>query len=332
MQSIPGAMTIIALDGFGGPDVLKPEARPVPRPGAGEVLIKVTAAGVNRPDILQRQGRYAPPPGAPDYPGLEVAGTIVSLGSDAALHSLGDRVTALLPGGGYAEYAIAHESLCLPAPANLSDVEAAALPETFYTVWSNVFDQGRLKAGEWFLVHGGTSGIGTTAIQLAKAFGANVIATAGSASKCAACRALGADVAVNYRDQDFVAEAKHATGDRGVDLILDMVGGPYISRNYEAAALEGRIVQIATMAGAKAEVDIRKLMQKRLHHTGSTLRPRPVPEKAAIGRSLKEHVWPLLEAGTVKPVIQEIFPLRSASRAHAAMELSDHVGKLMLIT
>ena len=325
-------MTVIGLDGFGGPDVLKPETRPVPRTGTNEVLIKVAAAGVNRPDILQRQGRYAPPPGAPDYPGLEVAGIVVALGVGTTRVALGERVAALVPGGGYAEYAIAHEALCLPAPSNLSDVEAAALPETFFTVWSNVFDQGRLKAGEWFLVHGGTSGIGTTAIQLAKAFGARVIATAGSNAKCDACRALGADVAINYRDQDFVAEAKAATGEKGVDVILDMVGGAYISRNYEAAALEGRILQIATMAGPKAEVDIRKLMQKRLTHTGSTLRPRPVPEKAAIARSLKEHVWPLIEAGTVKPVIHEIFPLRSASRAHAAMELSDHIGKLMLIT
>ena len=241
-------------------------------------------------------------------------------------------MVALLPGGGYAEYAVAHESVTLRSPSVLSDVESAALPETFFTVWSNIFDQGRLAAGEWFLVHGGSSGIGTTAIQLAKAFGAKVIATAGSAKKCAACRDLGADVAINYRDQDFVAEAKASTDGKGVDVILDMVGGDYVVRNYEAAAIDGRILQIATMAGAIAEVDIRMLMQKRLIHTGSTLRPRPVAEKALIAAALETHVWPLLEQGTVKPVVHEIFPLRSAYRAHAVMELSDHIGKLMLIT
>ena len=324
-------MTVIGLDGFGGPDVLQPVIRMVPKPGHDEVLIRVTAAGVNRPDILQRQGRYAPPPGAPDFPGLEIAGIVVETGRSVTRHAVGERVTALLPGGGYAEYALAHESVTLPAPKGLSDVEAAALPETFFTVWSNLFDQGRLEAGEWLLVHGGSSGIGTTAIQLAKAFGAKVMATAGSAQKCDACRRLGADVAINYRDQDFVAEAKAATNDKGVDVILDMVGGSYVNRNYDAAAPDGRILQIATMAGAKAEVDIRKLMQKRLIHTGSTLRPRPVVEKAAIAAALYQHVWPLLEEGRLKPVIHEIFPLRSASRAHAAMELSDHIGKLMLV-
>ena len=324
-------MTVIGLDGFGGPDVLQPVISMVPKPGHDEVLIRVTAAGVNRPDILQRQGRYAPPPGAPDFPGLEIAGIVVETGRSVTRHAVGERVTALLPGGGYAEYALAHESVTLPAPKGLSDVEAAALPETFFTVWSNLFDQGRLEAGEWLLVHGGSSGIGTTAIQLAKAFGAKVMATAGSAQKCDACRRLGADVAINYRDQDFVAEAKAATNDKGVDVILDMVGGSYVNRNYDAAAPDGRILQIATMAGAKAEVDIRKLMQKRLIHTGSTLRPRPVAEKAAIAAALHQHVWPLLEEGRLKPVIHEIFPLRSASRAHAAMELSDHIGKLMLV-
>jgi len=324
-------MTVIGIGKPGGPDVLRAEQRPVPRPGPSEILIAVAAAGVNRPDVLQRQGRYARPPGAADYPGLEVAGSVVALGSDAKRYRIGDRVTALLPGGGYADYAVAHESVTLPVPAGFSDIEAAALPETFFTVWSNLFDQGGLKAGEWLLVHGGTSGIGTTAIQMAKAFGARVAATAGSPRKCEACRALGADRAINYRDQDFVEEVKDATGGVGVNMVLDMVGGSYVNRNYDAAALGARILQIATMAGTKAEIDMRKLMIKRLIHTGSTLRPRPVVEKAAIAAQLEAHVWPKLAAGVIRPVIQETFPLREAARAHAAMELSDHIGKLMLV-
>ena len=331
MTVSPQMMTVVGLRGFGGPDVLQPESRPVPKPGIHEVLIKVTAAGVNRPDVFQRQGRYPAPAGAPDYPGLEVAGTIEDTGLRSTRFAIGDRVTALLAGGGYAEYAVAHEELTLPAPERLSDVEAAAIPETFFTVWSNVFVTGKLKAGEWFLVHGGSSGIGTCAIQLAKAFGAKVITTAGSAEKCAACVALGADVAINYREQDFVAAVKTATDGKGVNVILDMVGGSYVSRNYECAAIDGRIVQIATLAGAKAEADIAKLMQKRIVHTGSTLRPRPVTEKAVIASDLQQYIWPLLESGAVKPVIYQIFPFRDAARAHAMMELSDHIGKLMLI-
>ena len=323
-------MTAIGLNGFGGPEVLQPETRPVPQPGAQEILIKVAAAGVNRPDVLQRQGKYPAPKGAPDFPGLEVAGTIEAVGPDATLHTLGDRVTALLPGGGYAEYAVAHQSLALPVPDGLSDLEAASLPETFFTVWSNVFDSGKLRSGEWFLVHGGTSGIGVTAIQMAKAFGARVIATAGSAAKCGACVRLGAELAINYREEDFVEAVKAATDGAGANLILDMVGGPYVSRNYEAASMDGRIVQIATLLGPRPEVDVSRLMQKRLVHTGSTLRPKPVAMKAAIAASLRTHVWPLIDRRVIVPVIHETFPFREASRAHAAMEQGDHIGKLML--
>ncbi|MBY0610717.1 MAG: NAD(P)H-quinone oxidoreductase [Beijerinckiaceae bacterium] len=323
-------MTAIGLNGFGGPEVLQPETRPVPTPAAEEILIKVAAAGVNRPDVLQRQGKYPAPKGAPDFPGLEVAGTVAALGPDVTRHRLGDRVTALLPGGGYAEYAVAHQSLALPVPHGLSDLEAASLPETFFTVWSNVFDSGRLKAGESFLVHGGTSGIGVTAIQMAKAFGARVIATAGSAAKCEACVRLGAELAINYREEDFVTAVKAATDGEGANLILDMVGGSYVSRNYEAASMDGRIVQIATLAGPRPEVDVSRLMQKRLVHTGSTLRPKPVAMKAAIAASLREHVWPLIDRRAIVPVIHETFGFRDASRAHAAMEQGDHIGKLML--
>lgn len=328
--SIPDTMTAIGFSAPGGPEVLAPQVRPVPRPGEGEVLVRVVAAGVNRPDVLQRQGGYPPPPGASDIPGLEIAGTIVATGPGVARYKAGDEVCALIAGGGYAGYATVHESNALPIPSGLSPVEAAALPETFFTVWTNVFERGALKSGETFLVHGGTSGIGTTAIMLAKAFGARVIATAGTDEKCEECRKLGADVAVNYRTQDFVAETKAATGKQGADVILDMVGGSYIERNYEAAAIEGRIVQIAFLGGSKANVDFTRLMLKRLTHTGSTLRARPVPAKASIAAALEAKVWPLLAAGRIRPVIHATFPLAEAAAAHALMESSAHVGKIVL--
>jgi NADPH:quinone reductase len=330
MSSLPSRMTAIAIRAPGGPEVLVPEERPVPQPGGGEVLVKVTAAGVNRPDVMQRLGSYPPPPGASDIPGLEIAGEVVALGAGATRYKTGDKVTALVAGGGYAEYCPVHETNALPAPATLSLIEAAAIPETFFTVWHNVFDRGRLKSGETLLVHGGTSGIGTTAIQLAKAFGARVITTAGTAEKCEACRKLGADVAVNYRTEDFVAATKAATDGKGADLILDMVGGDYIERNYEAAAVEGRIVQIAFQGSPKANVNFLRIMLKRLTHTGSTLRARSVADKALIARALEANVWPLIAAGKVKPVIYRTFPLREASAAHALMETSTHIGKIVL--
>ena len=326
---IPDKMRAVIAPNPGGPEVLTLVERPVPTPGAGEILIKVEAAGVNRPDVLQRLGGYAPPPGASDVLGLEVAGEVAAFGEGVALHAVGDPVVALLPGGGYAEYAIAHESNALPAPQGLSMIEAAAIPETYFTVWTNVFERGGLKAGEWLLVHGGASGIGTTAIQLAKAFGANVIATVGSDEKALACRKLGADVVVNYNAQDFVAATRAATG-KGADVILDMVGGDYVARNYAAAALDGRIVQIAFLKGPTTQVDLRPLMTKRLVHTGSTLRPRSPAEKAVIAEHLREQVWPLLEAGRCKPIIDSTFALDSADKAHARMESSVHFGKIVL--
>jgi NADPH:quinone reductase len=330
MSSLPSRMTAIAIRAPGGPEVLVPEERAVPNPNAGEVLVKVTAAGVNRPDVMQRLGSYPPPPGASDIPGLEIAGEVVALGAGATRYKTDDKVTALVAGGGYAEYCPVHESNALSAPTTLSPIEAAAIPETFFTVWHNVFDRGRLESGETLLVHGGTSGIGTTAIQLAKAFGARVITTAGTAEKCDACRKLGADVAVNYRSEDFVAATKAATGGKGADLILDMVGGDYIERNYEAAAVEGRIVQIAFQGSPKANVNFVRIMLKRLTHTGSTLRARSVSDKATIARALETNVWPLIAAGKVKPVIYRTFPLREASAAHALMETSTHIGKIVL--
>ena len=326
---IAKTMRAVIAPNPGGPEVLTLVERPVPTPGPGEILIKVAASGVNRPDVLQRLGGYAPPPGASDVLGLEVAGEVAALGEGVALHAVGDPVVALLPGGGYAEYAIAHESNALPAPQSLSMVEAAAIPETYFTVWTNVFERGGLKAGEWLLVHGGASGIGTTAIQLAKAFGAKVIATVGSDEKAAACRKLGADVAVNYNSQDFVAETRAATG-KGADVILDMVGGDYVQRNYVAAAMDGRIVQIAFLKGPTTQVDLRPLMMKRLVHTGSTLRPRSPAEKAVIAEHLREQVWPLLEAGRCKPIIDSTFTLDCADKAHARMESSGHFGKIVL--
>ena len=329
MAALPAQMTAIGIKASGGPDMLVPEKRPVPVPGDGEILVKVAAAGVNRPDVMQRMGLYPPPPGAPDIPGLEIACEVVALGPNVKRWKLGDRVMALVVGGGYAEYCLAHESHALPV-GNLSMVEAAAIPETFFTVWHNTFERGGLKRGETLLIHGGSSGIGTAAIQLAKAFGAHVITTAGSAEKCDACRKLGADVAVNYRTEDFVAATKTATGDKGAEVIVDMVGGDYIARNYEAAAVEGRIVQIAFQGSPKSTVDFRRIMLKRLHHTGSTLRSRSIPDKGAIARAVETNVLPLIAAGKVKPVIYKTFPLDAASAAHALMETSAHIGKIVL--
>jgi NADPH2:quinone reductase len=330
MTPTPETMTAIGIAAPGGPEVLRPETRPVPQPGPGQILVALAAAGVNRPDVLQRQGGYNPPPGASDIPGLEIAGTVVARGEGAERFALGQEVCGLVAGGGYAQYAVVHESNALPLPRGLSLVEAGAIPETFFTVWTNVFQRGRLQAGESFLVHGGSSGIGTTAIQLAKAFGATVLATAGSDDKCDACRALGADHAINYRSEDFVAVAKAATGGRGVNLILDMVGGDYIDRNYETAADQGRIVQIAFLNGPKATANFSRLMLKRLTHTGSTLRPRTVAEKAIIAAELHEKVWPLLEVGRCKPLIHATFPLAQAAEAHRLMESSAHIGKIVL--
>ena len=327
---LPETMTAVEITEDGGPDVLKPTTRPVPETQAGEVLIKVAAAGVNRPDMVQRQGLYPAPPGASDIPGLEVAGTIVAIGADAGGWAIGDGVTALVTGGGYAEYCAAPVPQCLAVPQGLSLVEAAALPETFFTVWSNVFDRAGLEPGETFLVHGGSSGIGTTAIQLAKAQGARVLITAGSDEKCAACRELGADRAINYRTEDFVEIVKEETGGKGADVILDMVGGDYVARNIKAAAVDGRIVNIAFLKGPKVEVNLLPVMLKRLTLTGSTLRARSVGFKGAIAGRLKETVWPLIEAGRVKPVIHATFPLAQAADAHRLMETSAHIGKIML--
>ncbi|WP_035715017.1 NAD(P)H-quinone oxidoreductase [Azorhizobium doebereinerae] len=329
-SSLPTIMTAITIPVPGGPDALVPGERPVPQPVHGELLLKVEAAGVNRPDVMQRKGLYPPPAGASDIPGLEIAGTVVAVGEGAARFKVGDRVCALVTGGGYAQYCTTSALTALPIPDGLSAVEAAALPETFFTVWSNVFDRGRLAAGETLLVHGGTSGIGTTAIQLAKAFGAKVFVTVGSAEKCAAARKLGADLAIDYTAQDFVAEVKSASDGKGADVILDMVGGPYIARNYEAAAVDGRIVQIAFQQGSKAQVDFMRVMLKRLTHTGSTLRSRPVADKAAIAQALEAKVWPLLANGSVKPLIDATFPLNEAAAAHAHMEGSTHIGKIVL--
>ncbi len=325
-------MTAIAIRAPGAPEVLVPEEREVPQPGTGEILIKVAAAGVNRPDVMQRMGLYPPPPGASDIPGLEIAGEVVARGPGVTRWQIGDKVMALVSGGGYAAYCPVHETNALPAPPSLSLAEAAAIPETFFTVWHNVFERGKLQNGETFLVHGGSSGIGTTAIQLARAFGARVFTTAGSEEKCEQCRKLGAELAVNYKASDFVAAVKEATSGKGVDLILDMVGGDYIARNYEAAAVEGRIVQIAFQGSPKATVDFRRLMLKRLTHTGSTLRQRSVSEKATIARAIEQHVLPLIVRGEVRPVVFKTFPLREAADAHALMESSKHIGKIVLVT
>jgi NADPH2:quinone reductase len=319
----------------GGPEVLRIVERPTPAPGPGEVLIEVAAAGVNRPDILQREGRYPPPPGASDIPGLEVSGAVVAMGEgaiggDGRPLALGQTVCALVAGGGYAEYCAAPAPQCLPAPRGLDLAAAAAIPETYFTVWTNVFDRGRLAPGELLLVHGGTSGIGTTAIQLARAFGARVVATAGSADKCAACERLGAERAVDYRREDFVAVVREHTGGRGADLILDIVGGDYTPRNLEALAVDGRLVIIGLLGGARATIRLGPILQRRLTVTGSTLRPRSVAEKAAIARALAEQVWPLLERGVVRPIVHATFPLERAADAHRLMESSAHIGKIVL--
>jgi NADPH2:quinone reductase len=331
MPALPAQMTAIAIRAPGGPEALMPEQRPLPQLAPDEVLVKVAAAGVNRPDVMQRRGLYPPPKGATDIPGLEIAGEVVALGTAVTRWKLGDKVMALVVGGGYAEYCPAHESHALPIPPGLTEVEAAAIPETFFTVWHNTFERGRLRPGETLLVHGGSSGIGTTAIQLAKAFGARVVTTAGSDEKCTACRRLGADVAVNYKSEDFVAATKAATDGKGADVVLDMVGGDYIARNYEAAAVEGRIVQIAFQASSKATVDFQRILLKRLTHTGSTLRSRSIPDKGAIARAVEEHVLPLIAAGKAKPLIDSTFPLAQAAAAHARMESSAHIGKIVLV-
>ena len=327
---LPAEMTAIEILRPGGPEVLVPARRPLPTPAAGEVLVKVAAAGVNRPDVLQRKGGYAPPPGASDIPGLEIAGEVVALGGGVTDWRVGDQVMALVAGGGYAEFCTAPAPQCLPIPRGLSLVEAGAIPETYFTVWSNLFDRAGLLPGESLLVHGGSSGIGTTAIQLASAFGATVYATAGSPEKVAACVALGARRGIDYRREDFVAVLKEATGGKGVDVVLDMVGGSYVARDIEVLAPDGRLVFIAFLGGSKAEIDFLPVMLKRLSITGSTLRPRPIAFKAAIARALHEKVWPLLEQGEARPRIFKTFPLAEAAQAHALMESSAHVGKIVL--
>jgi NADPH:quinone reductase len=329
-MSVPLEMTAVEIAAPGGPEQLKPNKRAVPQPGDREVLVRVAAAGVNRPDVMQRQGRYPPPPGASDLPGLEIAGEIVALGANVSALSVGDAVTALLPGGGYAEYAVAAAPLCLPVPSGISMVEAAAIPETFFTVWTNLFDRGRCKAGDTVLVHGGTSGIGTTAIQLAAAWGARVFATAGSEDKARACEKLGAVRGINYRTEDFVEVIRAATAGAGVDVTLDMVAGSYVARNLEIAALEGRVVTISLLGGSKAEINMSMILTKRLTLTGSTLRARTVAQKAEVADAVRKNVWPLLAAGRVRPVIHATFPLAEASEAHRLMETSNHIGKIVL--
>jgi NADPH2:quinone reductase len=330
-MTLPSRMTVIGIKASGGPEMLVPEERPVPQPGAGEILVKVAAAGVNRPDVRQRQGTYPPPKGATDIPGLEIAGEVAALGPDVKRWKVGDKVCALVVGGGYAQYCLAYENHALPVPPALSMTEAAAIPETFFTCWQNMFMRADVKSGDWVLVHGGTSGIGTTAIMLAKAFGAKVVTTAGSAEKCAAAKKLGADVAVNYKTEDFVAATKDATGGKGANLIVDIVGGDYVDKNYDAAADNGHIAQVSFLGSPKVTANFGNLMRKRIHHTGSTLRPRTVEEKAAIARGIEERVWPLVAAGKIKPVIDSTFPLAKATEAHARMETSQHIGKIVLV-
>ncbi len=331
MSTLQRDMTVIEISTPGDPDVLRPASRPIPGLGPGEVLIRVAAAGVNRPDIMQRKGQYPPPAGASDIPGLEIAGTVVATANDVDRPGEGDTVCALVTGGGYAEYCVAAAPLCLQIPRGLSAAQAAALPETYFTVWDNVFERGRLQAGERFLVHGGASGIGTTAIQLAHSTGATVFATAGTDDKCRSCEALGAHEAVNYRQQDFVERVLALTDGEGVDLILDMVGGDYLSRNLQALAMGGRLVQIALQHGTRAEVNLLPIMVKRLTLTGSTLRARSVAEKTQIARQLSHNVWPLLEQQRVRPVIHATYPLTDAADAHRLLEASGHVGKIVLL-
>jgi NADPH2:quinone reductase len=331
MEKLPAQMTVIGISKPGGPEVLVPETRAVPQPAQGEILIKVAAAGVNRPDVAQRSGSYPPPPGASDLPGLEISGVVVAVGPGASRHKLGDKVMSLVAGGGYAQYCIAQDAQAMAVPSALSMQEAGAVPETLMTVWHNVFERGGLQAGETILIHGGSSGIGTMAVQLAKAFGAKVIVTVGSKEKADACLKLGADHAINYKTQDFVAEVKTATNGKGVELILDMVGGDYVERNYDAAAIDGRIVQIALLGGGKATISVGKLMVKRLHHTGSTLRPRSNADKAAMVAAIEAKVMPLFREGRVKPLMDSTFPLEKAADAHRRMETSEHIGKIVLV-
>ncbi|MDX2101667.1 MAG: NAD(P)H-quinone oxidoreductase [Alphaproteobacteria bacterium] len=331
LQPLPETMLVVEIVNPGGPEVLRAVSRPVPKPSATEVLIKVEAAGVNRPDVAQREGRYPPPPGASDIPGLEVAGKVVAVGSAVRRWHLGDTVCALVASGGYAEYCVAPAVQCLPVPQGLDMVQAAALPETFFTVWHNVFQRGRLSAGEWLLVHGGASGIGTTAIQLATAFGAQVITTVGAPDKIPAMERLGAVRVVDHRADDFVAVVRDVTNGRGVDVVLDMVGGSYIARNIEALAVDGRLVQIAFLQGPKVELSLLPVMTKRLTITGSTLRPRTVEAKGAMAAELEAKVWPMIASGRIRPVIHATFPLTDAEGAHRVMESSRHIGKIVLV-
>ena len=327
---IPAQMKAIVVDEPGEPEVMQLSTLDTPTPGPDEVLLKVAAAGINRPDVMQRKGMYPPPPGAPETLGLEVAGTVVALGDSVSNLSIGDEVCALVAGGGYAEYCIATPALCLRIPEGMDMASAAALPETYFTVWTNVFERGALKPGETFLMHGGSSGIGTTAIQLAKQSGARVIVTAGSDDKCKACLELGADAAINYRNEDFVERIAEITDKKGVDVILDIIGGDYLPRNLKCMAVEGRLVQIALQRGPKTEMNLLPIMLKRLTVTGSTLRPRSIEEKAGIARALLDQVWPLLDKGTIRPLIHARFPLAEAAEAHRMMEASNHIGKIVL--
>lgn len=329
-MAVPETMNCVEIEKPGGPEVLKPATRPVPRPAEGEVLVRVAAAGVNRPDVLQRRGMYAPPPGTSDLPGLEIAGTVAAVGSGVKRWKQGDEVCALVAGGGYAAYCVAPEPQCMAVPKGLDLVGAACLPETVMTVWTNVFERGRLGRGESFLVHGGASGIGTTAIQMAKAWGCQVFATAGGAEKVKACRGLGADLAIDYKTEDFAAKVKEATAKRGVDVILDMVGGDYFARNLDCMAVEGRLVYIAYLRGGKVELNIDTLMRKRLTVSGSTLRPRSVAEKGAIARAVEAEIWPHVAGGRIKPLIHARFPLAEAAEAHTLMEANTHIGKIVL--
>ena len=329
-MALPREMTVVEIAAPGGPEQLKTAVRPIPQPGEGEVLVRVEAAGVNRPDVMQRQGRYPPPPGASDLPGMEIAGEIVALGAKVSGLSVGDKITSLLPGGGYAAYAVAAAPLCMPIPTGLSMVEAAAIPETYLTVWTNLFERGGCKSGDTVLIHGGTSGIGTTAIQLAKAWGARVYATAGTEKKARACEALGAVRGIDYKTEDFVEVMRAETKGQGVDITLDMVAGSYVQRNLDIAAVEGRVVTISLLGGSRAEINMGMVLIKRLTLTGSTLRSRSVAQKAAVADAVRKNVWPLLAAGKVRPVIFATFPLAEASEAHRLMETSNHIGKIVL--
>ena len=330
MANIPDQMTVIEIAAPGGPEQLKLARRPTPKPGEGEVLVRVAAAGVNRPDVMQRQGKYPPPPGASDIPGLEIAGEVVALGAKVSGLALGDEVTALLAGGGYAEYALAAAPLCLPVPKGLSLIEAAAIPETYFTVWTNLFDRGGCKAGDAVLIHGGTSGIGTTAIQLAAARGARVFATAGTPEKARVCERLGAARGIDYKTEDFVEVVRRETDGKGVDVILDMVAASYFARNVESLALEGRLVVISLLGGARTELNLNTVMSKRIFITGSTLRIRSVAQKALVAEGVRRNVWPLLEQKRVHPVIHATFPLAEAAEAHRMIESSQHIGKIVL--